>query len=179
MNIFADTDSWFLSVITNDSGQIEDPNLAKLAPFMDLSNYPKDHPRFDDTKKNKLGFFKDECKGATLYKFVGVRPKSYCYIAKNQNREIYANRTKGISYNYKHLATFNAYVGCLKRISQKSVYMNVLRSKNHHMFLQRTLKTAFSSFSDKRYVRTKCQHTFPFASIYAKRAFCFMCARQT
>ena len=43
----------------------------------DTSNYPKDHPLYDDRNKKVLGKMKDKCGGEPIEEVVAVRPKMY------------------------------------------------------------------------------------------------------
>ena len=78
----SDTDS-FLFEVTK-------PKLfwKSVEPYMDFSNYDKDHPKFSEGNKAKLGFFKDElCGGKKCVEFIGLRPKCYVLYDFPQFRE--------------------------------------------------------------------------------------------
>ncbi|EFX60182.1 hypothetical protein DAPPUDRAFT_344893, partial [Daphnia pulex] len=80
----SDTDS-FLFEVTK-------PKLfwKSVEPYMDFSNYDKDHPKFSEGNKAKLGFFKDElCGGKKCVEFIGLRPKCYALnlVDKKSNVE--------------------------------------------------------------------------------------------
>lgn len=49
----------------------------KLKDILDFSNFQKDHPLYDASRMNKLGFWKDECKGQDIQEFAGAASKSY------------------------------------------------------------------------------------------------------
>ena len=52
--------------------------MKKLEHMFDFSKYPKQHPLFDDSRVNKLFYFKDELKGrAAITHFIGLRQKYY------------------------------------------------------------------------------------------------------
>ena len=61
--------------------------------MFDFSKYPKQHPLFDDSRANKLFYFKDELKGrAAITHFIGLRPKCYSmkivdFLDKNKTEE--------------------------------------------------------------------------------------------
>src|SRR5437773_904714 len=66
--------------------QTDDINadLIDMADQFDFSNYPVDHPvrqTLDEKKikanKKTSGLFKDECNGAMIVEFIGLRPKMY------------------------------------------------------------------------------------------------------
>ena len=49
--------------------------------LMDFSNYPKQHPMYNEKNKNRLWYLKDETKGiGVIISFVGLGPKQYSYI---------------------------------------------------------------------------------------------------
>ena len=51
--------------------------MACNADQYDTSNYPKDHPLYSTANKKVLGKMKDECAGAPIAEFAGLRPKMY------------------------------------------------------------------------------------------------------
>ena len=73
--LFTDTDSLCYRITTLDVYQ--DLKDTKLNREFDFSNYPKEHPLFDESRKKVAGFFKDESAGVPLVEFVGLRAKMY------------------------------------------------------------------------------------------------------
>ena len=41
----------------------------------DFSEYPLDHPLYDDSNRKKVGYVKDELNSVPMEEFVGLRPK--------------------------------------------------------------------------------------------------------
>ena len=56
--------------------------MYNLRNHFDFSNYPKDHPLFDVSKKKIPGYFKDELSGEEMLEFVALRSKMYSYKTK-------------------------------------------------------------------------------------------------
>ena len=52
----------------------------KMAEQMDYSNYPRDHPWYDERHKLVPGKWKEEWGGRTLSEFVGLKPKMYSVL---------------------------------------------------------------------------------------------------
>ena len=50
----------------------------------DFSNYPKDHPLYDETNKKVIGKLKDECAGAPIAEYIGLRPKLYSVLRADE-----------------------------------------------------------------------------------------------
>ena len=70
-----------------------------MKPYMDFSNYPKDHELYNDKNKAKLGFFKDEFGGSKkCNEFIGLRAKCYCFNLEDKTtKEITSKKTcKGL-----------------------------------------------------------------------------------
>ena len=54
--------------------------MRRNAGQCDTSNYLKVHPLFSTTNNKVLGKLKDECAGAPIAKFVGLRHKMYSIL---------------------------------------------------------------------------------------------------
>ncbi|GET51959.1 hypothetical protein RIR_jg3733.t4 [Rhizophagus irregularis DAOM 181602=DAOM 197198] len=79
---YTDTDSLLVQIQTEDINA----DLIDMADQFDFSDYPKDHPvrkaLGDKTNINMKipGKFKDECNGAVIAEFIGLRPKMYSIL---------------------------------------------------------------------------------------------------
>ena len=71
--IYTDTDSLILNIQTEDVYK----DMKEDYWLYDTSNYPKDHPLYDDRNKKVLGKMKDECRGDVIEEVIAVRPKMY------------------------------------------------------------------------------------------------------
>ncbi|GET60564.1 hypothetical protein GLOIN_2v1775922 [Rhizophagus irregularis DAOM 181602=DAOM 197198] len=79
---YTDTDSLLVQIQTENINA----DLIDMADQFDFSDYPKDHPvrkaLGDKTDINMKipGKFKDECNGAVIAEFIGLRPKMYSIL---------------------------------------------------------------------------------------------------
>ena len=71
--VYTDTDSLILDIQTEDVYK----DMQEHSWMYDTSNYPKDHPLYDDRNKKVLGKMKDECGGEVIKEVIAVRPKMY------------------------------------------------------------------------------------------------------
>ena len=73
--LFTDTDSFCVAVEHPDVyGE-----MTKFANWFDFSEYPRDHPLYDDTNRKVVGKLKDELHGRCMTRFIGLRPKLYAF----------------------------------------------------------------------------------------------------
>jgi hypothetical protein len=79
---YTDTDSLLVKIQTEDVNA----DLIDMADQFDFSDYLKDHP-VRETLGDKAnanmkipGKFKDECNGAVIAEFIGLRPKMYSIL---------------------------------------------------------------------------------------------------
>ena len=97
--------------------------LLDLRDYLDLSNYPRNHPIFDkmDEKEYKdtilcnkgvLGKFKDEAKGKNIDELIILRPKMYSILCKEDNT-ITKTKGKGIKESTMKRIKHEDYWRCL------------------------------------------------------------------
>ncbi|XP_064646145.1 uncharacterized protein LOC135499330 [Lineus longissimus] len=70
-----------------------DKDMKEDAHLYDFSNYPKDHPMFDETNKKVLGKMKDEEAGHRITEFIALRSKLYAYTT-DKDEEV--KKCKGV-----------------------------------------------------------------------------------
>ncbi len=82
--IFTDTDSLYYFVETEDLEKTlyEDPQRDN---WLDYSDYPEGHPYRNQKNRMVIGMFKCETRGTSILEIVGLRPKMYSYIFKDEN----------------------------------------------------------------------------------------------
>ena len=142
--LFTDTDSLCYEVETQDLYQ----DMWESKQLFDLSNYEKDHAIFDDTNKKVLGKMKDECGGAVIEEFVGLRPKMYSLKYDGAEKKAAKGVKKCVmEKQLKH----EAYLSCLKDRTEMRHEMNMIRSYSHKVFSVTVNKTSLSPYDDKRY----------------------------
>jgi hypothetical protein len=158
----SDTDS-FLFEVTK-------PKIfwESVAPYMDFSNYPKNHPKFDDSKKAALGFFKDElCGEKKCTEFIGLRPKCYALnlIDKKSKEKSEKRICKGLGRSaIKNRLRFSQYKNCLENeIIQRHEFASI-RSKKHDIKTILQKKKALSFFDSKRWLFDCGIHSVPYGS---------------
>ena len=73
--LYTDTDSLMYEI------ELEDPyaelEVAGKKGWFDFSNFPTDHPLYDDSNKCIPSLFKDECNVRPIKEFVGLQSKMY------------------------------------------------------------------------------------------------------
>ena len=146
--LFTDTDSFCVAVEHPDVyGE-----MAKFADWFDFSEYPRDHPLYDDSNRKVVGKFKDELHGLCMTKFIGLRPKLYSFEYINDSGTICGKNTaKGVQKAMKERLTFADYEHCLREMTTKTVSVNSIRSEKHKMFTYNIKKIGLSGYDDKRY----------------------------
>lgn len=159
--LFTDTDSLCLQISPKFS--TEDV-LARLGEVMDFSNYPKDHPLYNATRQNQLGFWKDEMKGAELVEFVGLASKTYSMRVKTNNVETTQSKCKGVGRFFRKRIPFVEYKKCIDNITSHRVNQYSIQSKNHVIRTMKFDRLCFSSFDDKRFILSCGIHSAPYGS---------------
>ena len=157
---FSDTDSFLLKVRCNNLER----EMKKLEHMFDFSKYPKQHPLFDDSRANKLFYFKDKLKGrAAIAHFIGLRPKCYSmkivdFLDKNKTEEM--KICKGLKKSsIKKQLTYDDYKKCLKQSVVIYKSFKNLRSKNHKIRTCFQRKIALSAMDSKRHILNCGYHT--------------------
>lgn len=175
--LMSDTDSFILSVQTKKKSS----NLKKLNEIMDYSNYPPHHSLYNNTRKNKLGFFSDELSGRRINQFCGLRSKTYAYILKerkNQNNEKFLHtKCKGVTKGYRKTISFQNYADCLKEIKNFRLTQYQIQAKNHIITTNKIDKLCFGSYDDKRYILPCGIHSVAYGHNCTKKKVikCYMC----
>ena len=78
--LYTDTDSLLVDIKTNDVYK----DMAETKDEYDFSDYPKDHPLYNETNKKTIGKMKDECAGAPIAEYIGLRPKLYSVLRTDE-----------------------------------------------------------------------------------------------
>ena len=58
--------------------------MSETKEKYDFSDYPKDHPLYDETNKKVIGKMKDECAGTPIAEYIGLRPKLYSVLRADE-----------------------------------------------------------------------------------------------
>lgn len=173
--IMSDTDSFLLAV----QNEKKTNNLNKIKHIMDFSNYDPEHKLYSETRKNELGFFKDELCGCKMKECVALRAKSYTIkLRTKQRKNKVITKCKGITKAGQRQIRFDNYKRCLKTISNFSIRQWNIRSKNHCLQMTEVNKVALNSFDDKRHLFQCGVHSVAYGSFIIKRnkkSKCPMC----
>ena len=146
--LFTDTDSFLIHTTNSNSAE----EFEKIVDIMDFSNFPSDHPLYSTTNKKVMGFYKDETGGGQISEFIGLKAK--CYALDVEGASTPSVRCIGIKKNWikRHL-TMNHFRNVIKNTGFKRAHLNMLRGKDHKMFVQKVNKMALNSFDNKRFLK--------------------------
>ncbi len=144
--LFTDTDSLCYQI---QSGDINE-ELLNIRDHLDTSKYSESHPQYNLTNKNVLGKFKDECAEKQMIEFVGLRSKLYAFACDDGCE---SKKAKGVTKSAiaKDL-NLNLYKSVLFDRKKKHISMNIIRSKDHEIYLSEAHKIGLNPFDDKRYI---------------------------
>ena len=143
--LFSDTDSVCYVIETDDLSE----DMHEDIHLFDTSNYPKDHFLYSEERKKAVGYFKDEMGGTPIFQFVGLRPKMYSILTKNDNKKT----AKGISKNtiQKHLK-HEEYLQSLFKGNRFYHKMKYIRSNHHDIYTTAIKKASICPLDDKRFI---------------------------
>ena len=96
-------------------------------------------------------FFKDELKGKSLKRFVGLRSKAYAMEIIDKHEKQTKIKCKGIARAYRDRIKFENFLCCINNTAKIKTQMRTIRAKNNLLKIINQNKTAVSSFDDKRY----------------------------
>lgn len=156
--LFSDTDSLCIGFHSNNKYP-----LSAIKEIMDFSNYPPNHPLYDNSNKNKLFYFKDECGGDRLTEFVGLRAKCYGYKTHTGS---FISKLKGVTKSYRKTVNFDNYLECIKFVRSFRVTQFHLASVDHQISMTQVSRLAFSSYDNNRYIFECGIHSVPYGSVY-------------
>ena len=157
--IYTDTDSLLLNVQTEDVYK----DMKEDLWMYDTSNYPKDHPLYDDRNKKVLGKMKDECRGTAIEEVVAVRSKMYS-ISKADSNSI--RKAKGVKKNViENEITHEHYKEALFGRKQFMHKMKILQSEGHEMYGMCMNKVSISPFDTKRWIAKDGVNTLAYGHI--------------
>ena len=144
--IYTDTDSYVIQTMTDDVYK----DFKELSQYMDFSDYPVEHPCHDKTNKKKLGYFKDECNGKVITKFIALKPKSYAFTIHGEDDE--HKKSKGVvKHKVKKELSYQNYHEALFQNKKHEITYNFIRSRNHQLFSMSQVKQSLSNFENKRH----------------------------
>jgi hypothetical protein len=126
--------------------------MMKNKDYFDLSEFPKDHPLFDETNKKVIGKFKVEYAGHEIIEFVGLRSKVYS-ILKEDKKKQFCKKLKGVKkYVVEQSIKHQHYLDTLNTGVDIYEWQNSIRSIKHNLYSIKQKKKALSRFDDKVYI---------------------------
>ena len=144
--LYTDTDSLLVDIKTKDAYQ----DMAEMKDEYDFSDYPKDHPLYDETNKKVLGKMKDECAGTPIAEYIGLRPKLYSILRADEQL---IKKAKGVKkYVIQKQINFENYKDALFNKQQYTHEMNMIRSQKHQIYGLTINKTTLSPLDTKRFI---------------------------
>lgn len=172
----SDTDSFLFKVDNSKAFH------AHIEKYMDYSNYPPDHPKFNLSNKARLGFFKDELAGkAICSEFVGLKSKCYAMSLQDKLSEEMTEKKvcKGLGrLAIKNRLKFEHYKNCLYKSIPKRFDFQTITSKKHSISTMRLNKRVITHFDSKRWIYSCGIHSDPYLSFNIQRkkpSFCAKC----
>ena len=143
--LYTDTDSLLVDIKTKDVYK----DMSETKDEYDFSDYPTDHPLYDETNKKVICKLKDECAGTPIAEYIGLRPKLYSVLRTDEQ---IIKKAKGVKkYVIKKQIKFENYKDALFNKKTYTHKMNMLRSKQHNIYGLTVNKTALSPLDTKRY----------------------------
>jgi len=165
----SDTDSFLFKVSDGERFREDVKNI------MDFSNYPSNHPKYSDTHKSQLGYFKDEFSGKLkCIEFVGLRSKCYAMnlIDLNTNTQKEKKVCKGIGrVTIDKKLHFEMYKNCLINNLVIRETFHSIRSVKHNLQTVSITKRALSFVDTKRWILNCGIHSFPYGSIEIQKYY--------
>ena len=105
--LYTDADSLLVDIKTKHVYK----DMSETKDEYDFSDYPTDHPLYDETNKKVIGKLKDECAGAPIAEYIGLRPKLYSGLRTDEQLIKKAKGTK--KYIIKKQINFENYKDAL------------------------------------------------------------------
>ena len=158
--LFTDTDSLIYQIFSEN---VYEKFFADREKYFDFCEYPKTNPFFDEKNKLVVGFFKDEAKGLPISEFVGLRPKMYSYVVRNEQGENdEKHRAKGIQLAVAKKYRHEDYLKELKKPIENVVKNRRIGAKLHQIYSIETKKRGLCAFDDKRVLLDDEIHTLAY-----------------
>lgn len=144
--LFTDTDSLCYWIPTEKDLYQE----IKGDPRFDFSNYPIDHPNYDDTNHLVPGKMKDEMEGELILEFVGLRAKMYSILNYNGKNK---KTAKGVIKSVKkaQITHSDFKTSLFDRVSFVHSGTKII-NKRHELFTANVSKVTLAPFNDKKWV---------------------------
>lgn len=152
----SDTDSFIIGFRCTSYSQTMD----SLSPFIDFSNYPADHHRYNPKTANQLFLLKDELRGAGLKELIALRSKCYSYSSYENDKKIVC---KGVSRReFFRSLQHSDFRKCLQTGIDHSTSFQRISAKDHIIKTVSNRKIALSVIDLKRFQLDCGKCTLPY-----------------
>ena len=164
----SDTDSLLFKVNKPDEF------WKQIDEYMDYSNYDSSHPKYNESHKAQLGFFKNEFGSEKkCLRFIGLRVKCYSLQTVDKNQKIASKCVaKGVGRKaIENRMNFDQYALALeeKKVIRHS-FANI-RSTKHNVFTVMQSKKALTHFDSKRWIFSCGIHSVSYGHYHTKKYF--------
>ena len=172
--LYTDTDSLICKITSSDI----DSDISHISHTLDLSNFPKNHPLYNNEHASQLFYMKMEMPECDILSGVFLKAKCYALLLRHSLKQgegssDYLNRgdytgelkkCKGVASTAIRSLKFESYLDSLLQGETYSAVYNKLQSKRHTIHQVREQKMALNSCDDKRYLLDCKIHTLPYGS---------------
>ena len=108
--VYTNINSYVIKIETNNLYE----NFKDINNYMNLNNYPQEHPNYNKINKKVLRKFKHKINDKIFIYFIGLKPKAYCYKVYNNKKE--HKKSKGVvKYKVSNQSNYKTYKNILKR----------------------------------------------------------------
>ena len=168
-----DTDSFIFHVPYNQDET--DRRLKTISDHLDFSNFPEDHPLYDETNKSVLGKFKSETEGISPLSYAGLRTKVYSMLLKEDDGRYKKKKNPkskkkkkppvagakpkteksavaGVKYSAQEKLRHEQFVEVLNNHGNVFVEQASIVSTNHRLSEVTQTRLALSAYDDKRWL---------------------------
>ena len=143
--LFTDTDSFCYWIPTEEDLY----KKIKDNPRFDFSNYPIDHPNFDDKYNLIPGKMKDEMGGELILEFCGLRSKMYSILNYNGENK---KTAKGVITQVKRNQI--SHQDFLTSLFGRKSFVHTgtkIISEKHKIYTANVTKVTLAPYNDKRF----------------------------
>ena len=155
MQLTPDTDSFYVEFCDWSYDEV----LDKLSHHIDFSNFPKDHPRFNDKHKAQFSFVKVDTSDQIIHAFIGDKKKSYSLFtnkdANIQNLKLQRKTVKkGCPQSAAKKIKDKEIIGIIQKPGIIKTQFNKLSAHRHKIEMIHQEKAVSNSFDNSAFYKT-------------------------
>ena len=157
--LYSDTDSYYLEIKGIDLSEI----YKRLNNYLDFSNFPPSHSKYNTDNKFKLGFLKIDTSDKLIHSFLAIRKKSYClYTSLPGQKPVRTTKLKGVKKSAFSKILLSDYKKTILGSAIKRVNVSKIAKSRHNLYLTNERKIALNSFDSSSLYKTCgiCTTTF-------------------